>query len=370
MCDQNIAVSIRTLNQMSSIIPNRMEKLKLASLSAGIVAGFTTDCLYDTNTSLGKGYDATVSDRVNDLAKVLKNYIVLNKSWYETGARTVSDVRNIFLTGRRHPLNTLNNVFSIITQVELNQNYTESSMKIMLAKSILCEYGISLDKPFHRLITQALDKGLLAALLDFREGVIANAKRITPEGKRLDILDDEKLSCILSVIAGLVMGYVEPLPSTSVDFNGYYATTAYPFGATLVNELVEKLTINTETVFSTYRSTLETRYEITYEPVATVRGLIALLISNDVFAKDTAEAITNSNQAELIEYIISMVKGVYDVRKEALERSVLHDLDYLPIDTNNPILDMVNAPESREDIQKRMEELTSSSEAMSIRLKV
>ena len=73
MCDQNIAVSIRNLNQMSSIIPNRMEKLKLASLSAGIVAGFTTDCFYDTDTSLSKGYDATVSDRVNGLSNVLKN---------------------------------------------------------------------------------------------------------------------------------------------------------------------------------------------------------------------------------------------------------------------------------------------------------
>lgn len=366
MCDQNIAVSIRNLNQMSSIIPNRMEKLKLASLSAGIVAGFTTDCFYDTDTSLSKGYDATVSDRVNDLSSVLKNYIVLNKSWYDSGARTISDIRNIFITGRKHPLNTLNNVFSVITRIEFNQNAMDNGVKINAAKNILMKYDLSLDIPFHRLITNTREKGLLVTLNGFRENIIKSAKRITSDGTRLDILDERQLSIIISVVAGLIIGYAEPLPSTVVDFNEYYATTAYPFAVSLTNELVEKLTIDTDSLFAAYRSTIEARYELTYEPVATVRGLLSILTTNDILSKNMSEAITNSNKEELIEYIVSMVKGVYDVRKEHLERSVLHELDYLPIDT--PVYEMFNKPESHTDIQKRMEEMLVSNESALIEL--
>lgn len=362
MCDQNIAVSIRNLNQMSSIIPNRMEKLKLASLSAGIVAGFTTDCFYDTDTSLSKGYDATVSDRVNDLSSVLKNYIVLNKSWYDSGARTISDIRNIFITGRKHPLNTLNNVFSVITRIEFNQNAMDNGVKINAAKNILMKYDLSLDIPFHRLITNTREKGLLVTLNGFRENIIKSAKRITSDGTRLDILDERQLSIIISVVAGLIIGYAEPLPSTVVDFNEYYATTAYPFAVSLTNELVEKLTIDTDSLFAAYRSTIEARYELTYEPVATVRGLLSILTTNDILSKNMSEAITNSNKEELIEYIVSMVKGVYDVRKEHLERSVLHELDHLPIDT--PFYQMFNKPESHADIQKRMEEMVASVESL------
>jgi hypothetical protein len=362
MCDQNIAVSIRNLNQMSSIIPNRMEKLKLASLSAGIVAGFTTDCFYDADTSLSKGYDATVSDRVNDLSSVLKNYIVLNKSWYDSGARTISDIRNIFITGRKHPLNTLNNVFSVITRIEFNQNAMDNGVKINAAKNILMKYDLSLDIPFHRLITNTREKGLLVTLNGFRENIIKSAKRITSDGKRLDILDERQLSIIISVVAGLIIGYAEPLPSTTVDFNEYYATTAYPFAVSLTNELVEKLTIDTDSLFAAYRSTIEARYELTYEPVATVRGLLSILTTNDILSKNMSEAITNSNKEELIEYIVSMVKGVYDVRKEHLERSVLHELDHLPIDT--PFYQMFNKPESHADIQKCMEEMVTSVESI------
>lgn len=362
MCDQNIAVSIRNLNQMSSIIPNRMEKLKLASLSAGIVAGFTTDCFYDADTSLSKGYDATVSDRVNGLSNVLKNYIVLNKSWYDSGARTISDIRNIFITGRRHPLNTLNNVFSVITRIEFNQNTMDNGVKINAAKNILMKYDLSLDIPFHRLLTNTREKGLLVTLNGFRENIIKSAKRITSDGTRLDILDERQLSTIISVVAGLVIGYAEPLPSTTVDFNEYYATTAFPFAASLTNELVEKLIIDTDSLFAAYRSTIEARYELTYEPVATVRGLLSILTTNDILSKNMSEAITNSNKEELIEYIVSMVKGVYDVRKEHLERSVLHELDHLPIDT--PFYQMFNKPESHADIQKRMEEMVTSVESI------
>lgn len=362
MCDQNIAVSIRSLNQMSSIIPNSMEKLKLASLSAGIVAGFTTDCFYDADTSLSKGYDATVSDRVNGLGNVLKNYIVLNKSWYDSGARTISDMRNIFITGRKHPLNTLNNVFSVITRIEFNQNNMDNGVKINVAKNILMHYGLSLETPFHRLLTTTRDKGLLVALTGFREDIIKNAKRINTEGVRLDILDESKISTIVSVVGGLIIGYAEPLPSTSVDFNEYYATTAYPFAASLANELVEKLTIDTDSLFAAYRSTIEARYELTFEPVATVRGLLSILTTNDILSKNMSEAIVNSNKEELIEYIVGMVKGVYDVRKEHAERSVLHELDYLPI--NTPLYELFNKPESNEDIQKRMSELTASIESI------
>jgi hypothetical protein len=347
---------------MSSIIPNRMEKLKLASLSAGIVAGFTTDCFYDADTSLSKGYDATVSDRVNDLSSVLKNYIVLNKSWYDSGARTISDIRNIFITGRKHPLNTLNNVFSVITRIEFNQNAMDNGVKINAAKNILMKYDLSLDIPFHRLITNTREKGLLVTLNGFRENIIKSAKRITSDGKRLDILDERQLSIIISVVAGLIIGYAEPLPSTTVDFNEYYATTAYPFAVSLTNELVEKLTIDTDSLFAAYRSTIEARYELTYEPVATVRGLLSILTTNDILSKNMSEAITNSNKEELIEYIVSMVKGVYDVRKEHLERSVLHELDHLPIDT--PFYQMFNKPESHADIQKCMEEMVTSVESI------
>lgn len=366
MCDQNIAVSIRNLNQMSSIIPNRMEKLKLASLSAGIVAGFTTDCFYDADTSLSKGYDATVSDRVNGLSNVLKNYIVLNKSWYDSGARTISDIRNIFITGRKHPLNTLNNVFSVITRIEFNQNAMDNGVKINAAKNILMKYDLSLDIPFHRLLTNTREKGLLVTLNGFRETIIKSAKRITSDGKRLDILDERQLSTIISVVAGLLIGYAEPLPSTTVDFNEYYATTAFPFAASLTNELVEKLTIDTDSLFAAYRSTIEARYELTYEPVATVRGLLSILTTNDILSKNMSEAIVNSNKEELVEYIVGMVKGVYDVRKEHAERSVLHELDYLPIDT--PFYEMFNKPESNEDIQKRMEEMLVSNESALVEL--
>lgn len=364
MCDQNIAVSIRTLNQMSSIIPNRMEKLKLASLSAGIVAGFTTDCFYDESMSLAKGFDATVSDRVNGLSHVLKNYIVLNKSWFDTGARTISDARNIFITGRKHPLTTLGNIFSMVTLIEYNQNAMENGLQISTARSIITKYGLSLDIPFYRLLTCTREKGLLATLTGFREDIIKKAKRIDSHGQRLDILDETQISTIVSVVAGLIIAYTEPLPSTPVDFNDYYAVTAYPFAMSLTNQLVEKIQIDTTALFSAYRSGLETRYELSFEPVASVRGLMEVLINNDVLATDMAEAITNSNKGELLDYIVGMVKGVYDVRKEALERSVLHNLDYLPID--NPIADMVNRPETHDEIQQRMEDLIASTESILI----
>lgn len=363
MCDQNIAVSIRTLNQMSSIIPNRMEKLKLASLSAGIVAGFTTDCFYSEDMSLAKGYDATVSDRVNDLSRVLKNYIVLNKSWFDTGARTISDARNIFITGRKHPLTTLGNIFSMVTLIEYNQNDMENGLQINAARSTLVKYGLSLDVPFYRLLTCAREKGLLVTLTGFREDIIKKAKRIDSHGQRLDILDETQISTVVSVVAGLIIAYTEPLPSTPVDFNDYYAVTAYPFAMSLTNQLVEKMQIDTTVLFGTYRSGLETRYELAFEPTTSVRGLMEVLINNNVLATDMAEAITNSNKGELLDYIVGMVKGVYDVRKEALERDVLHNLDYLPID-DNPISDMVNRPESHDEIQKRMEDLVASAEAI------
>ena len=367
MCDQNIAVSIRTLNQMSSIIPNRMEKLKLASLSAGIVAGFTTDCFYDESMSLAKGYDATVSDRVNGLSRVLKNYIVLNKSWFDTGARTISDARNIFITGRKHPLTTLGNIFSMVTLIEYNQNDMEKGLQINAARSTLVKYGLSLDVPFYRLLTCTREKGLLVTLTGFREDIIKKAKRIDSHGQRLDILDETQISTVVSVVAGLIIAYTEPLPSTPVDFNDYYAVTAYPFAMSLTNQLVEKMQIDTTVLFGAYRSGLETRYELAFEPTTSVRGLMEVLINNNVLATDMAEAITNSNKGELLDYIVGMVKGVYDVRKEALERDVLHNLDYLPID-DNPISDMVNRPESHDEIQERMQAMLVSNEAAVIEI--
>lgn len=360
MCDENIAVSIRSLNQMSSILPNRMEKLKLASLSAGIVAGFTTDCNYGLDLSIMKGYDTTVAGRVNDLEQVLRNFIVLNKSWYHTGARTVSDVRNVFITGRKHPMNTLENIFSVITSIESKQANIEASVEINAALTILRQYSLNLDIPFHRLIEQAKEDGLWATISNFRDSIIKSAKRMTSTGERLDILDDHKLSVIISVVTGLIIGYCEPIPTTAVDFNNYYATTAYPFAMGLVNELVERTLINTDAVFLTYRATLETRYELALEPVATVRGLISVIINKDILSEDMSKAIQDSNKAELLDYIVGMVKGVYDVRKEQAERSVLHELAYLPI---NPISDMVNRPETSQEVEERMVEMVASSES-------
>lgn len=361
MCDENIAVSIRTLNQMSSIIPNRMEKLKLASLSAGIVAGFTTDCSYGDDLSLMRGYDTLVAPRVESLSHVLRSYIVLNKTWYNTGAQSISNIRNIFITGRKHPVNTIKNAFAIISKVESNQNNIEGDMTLFHGLYILNQYGIDLDAPFYRLLESTREKGLLHTVKAFREHVIKTAKRITKDGTRLDILDDSKLEVITSVMTGLIMGYCEPLPTTTVDFNQYYATAAYPYGLSLLNELVEKLTVNTDLIFNTYRSTLETRYELSYEPVATVRGVLALLMGNNILAEDMSKSIDTSNKEELLDYIVGMVKGVYDVRKSAAEREVLHDLDFLPV---NPIHELVNVPESPEELSKRMEEMVASVESL------
>ncbi len=365
MCDENIAVSIRTLNQMSSIIPNRMEKLKLASLSAGIVAGFTTDCSYGDDLSLMRGYDTLVAPRVESLSHVLRSYIVLNKTWYNTGAQSISNIRNIFITGRKHPVNTIKNAFAIISKVESNQNNIEGDMTLFHGLYILNQYGIDLDAPFYRLLESTREKGLLHTVKAFREHVIKTAKRITKDGTRLDILDDSKLEVITSVMTGLIMGYCEPLPTTTVDFNQYYATAAYPYGLSLLNELVEKLTVNTDLIFNTYRSTLETRYELSYEPVATVRGVLALLMDNNILAEDMSKSIDISNKEELLDYIVGMVKGVYDVRKSAAEREVLHDLDFLPV---NPIHELVNVPESPEELSKRMEEMVASNESALIEL--
>ncbi len=361
MCDENIAVSIRTLNQMSSILPNRMEKLKLASLAAGIVAGFTTDCTYSEDFSLSRGYDNDVAGRVETLARVLRSYIVLNTSWYNTGARTVSDLRNVFITGRRHPLNTVENIFSLISQVESAQNNYEGDIRNYAARSILYEYDIDMNTPFYRLINDTKENGLLKTLVGYREHLIKTAKRVTTDGKRLDILDNDKIATVISVIAGFIIGYCEPLPTSPVDFEQFYSTTAYPFAMSLLNELVEKVSIDTGLVFNAFRAALETRYELAFEPVATVRGVIGVMITNEILAKDMAEAIKNSHKEELLSYIVGMVKGVYDVRKSAAEREVLHELDFLPV---NPIHELVNVPESPEELSKRMEELVASTESL------
>lgn len=365
MCDENIAVSVRTLNQMSSILPNRMEKLKLASLAAGIVAGFTTDCTYSEDFSLSRGYDNDVAGRVDTLARVLRSYIVLNTSWYNTGARTVSDLRNVFITGRRHPLNTIENVFSLISQVESAQNNHAGDIRNFAARSIFYEYDIDINTPFYRLINNTKEKGLLKTLVEYREHVIKSAKRINGDGKRLDILDNGKIATIISVMAGFIIGYCEPLPTSPVDFEQFYSTTAYPFAMSLLNELVEKVSIDTGLVFNAFRAALETRYELAFEPVATVRGVIGVMITNEILAKDMAEAINNSHKEELLSYIVGMVKGVYDVRKDAAEREVLHELDFLPV---NPIHELVNRPESYEDVEARMEEMIASNESMLIQL--
>lgn len=355
MCDENIAVSIRSLNQMSSIVPNRIEKLKVASLSAGLVAGFTTDCVFNEDLSLAKGYDELVASRVDKLANVLKNYIVLNQTWYNTGAKTISEMRNIFITGRKHPLTTIGNMFALLNHVEQDHPTTA-------ALSLLMMYDINLEMPFYRLLNNTREMGLLKALQQFNDSLIKSAKRINSDGVRLDILDDSKLAVINSTIAGMIIGYAEPLPSTQVDFNNYYATTAYPFGASLVNQLVEKLTIDTEMLFAVYRDTLETRYELAYEPVAIAKGLLSLVRKNEILPQDMSQAIRDANTDELVTYVVGMINGVYAARKDQLERSVLHELDYLAIH-ENPLADMLNKPESNEDIQARMDELVASAES-------
>lgn len=356
MCDQNIAVSIRTLSQMSSIVPNSIEKIKVTSFAAGLVAGFTTDCNYGIDTSIGKGYTETVAPRVDHLANVLKQYVVLNTSWYNTGAKTISEIRNIFITGRKHPLNTLANVFKLVNNVERDRPTLE-------ALTLLNTYGLSLDVPFHRLITGTQEEGLLKTLLNFNDGVLKSAQRITSEGHRLDILDNQKLSVINSTIAGLVIGYTEPLPSTAVDFDSYYATTAYPFAMSLVNELVEKLNINTDIIFSVYRDTLETRYELLHEPVKVTHGTLALIRENNILPSDMLKAISDTNTGELIKYVANMIDGVYKVRADNVERSVLHQMDYLPI---NPVAIINNSPESLEQIREKFTELVSASEAYAL----
>lgn len=363
MCDQNIAVSVRTLSQKSSILPNRMEKLKLTSLAAGIVAGFTTDSHFSEDVGLAKGYNANVASRVDELAHVLINYVVLNRTWYNTGARTISETRNIFITGRKHPLNTLASVFNLVRHIEMFHADNKACEPINEALDVMRVYGIDTDTPFHRLIANTREQGLKYAIGTYRDFVLKTAKRMGSDGKRLDILDDHKLSVLLSAVTGTILAYCEPLPTTAVDFNSYYATTAYPMAASLVNQLVETMVINTDALFSVYRSTLETRYELAYEPVVTVRGLIGFMSMMEVFPEDIRLSFNDANKTMLLDYIVDMVKGVYDVRKEHAERTVLHELDYLPVDIN-PIGDLVSKPETHADIEKHMEQLIDSAESL------
>lgn len=362
MCDQNIAVSIRNLNQMSSIIPNRMEKLKIASLSAGMVAGFTTDCLYSKDISLSKGYNDTVKHRVDKLAITLRDHIVLNTTWYDVGAITISNFRNIFTVGRKHPTFTLSNILTLINNVE--SDYPAASAAIILDK-----YSIPYDILFHRLIDMVYDEGLSATLLSYKQDIVKKAMRIRANGERLDIFDESQISIVISTLAGILLGYTEQLPSTIVDFNNYYAQVAYPSALTYINQLVEKLHIDTTLVFSIFRDTLETRYELAYEPVAVTKGVIELIINNASLPEDMVNVINQTSYVELTDYIVKMVKEVYVARQDEIARSVLHELDYLPI-VINPIVDMVNRPESMEEVEQRIVEQTDSTESLIPRIKI
>lgn len=354
MCDENIAVSIRTLSQMSSIIPNSLEKLKLTSLAAGLVAGFTTDCNFGADINLSKGYDQQMSNRVNTLRSVIGSHIVVNKTWLELGARTVCTVRNVFITGRRHPLNTSKNLFSLITSVEYQQANGANANLINQALDVLRKYSIDYENFFYRLVEEATEVGIATTLDKYAELITKSAVRINDSGERLPILDEDSISKVVSVFAGAILGYIYSIPTTLVDFEEYYRNNAYPAIGGDVNDLIEKRRISSEHLFAAFRSVLETRYELAYEPNAVIRGVLVMCSVNKLLPDDVLKALDDCNREEYVDYVINMVKNVYDVRRDALERNVMHELQYLPI-TTNPIADLVKV-ETNEEIVATIEQ--------------
>lgn len=362
MCDENIAVSVRKLSQMSSVIPNRLEKIKLTSLAAGVVAGFTTDSSYGADISVQKGYDQTVAPRVNELKKIISNTLIVNTTWLNMGATSISTIRNVFITGRQHTLNTVKNLFSLLTVVEYQQANPTNANLINEGLDVMRKYGIDYDIPLYRIVNDANENGIVTAITKFVERMVQSAKRITEEGERLPILDESQISKTASVLAGAVLGYMEEVPSSNVDFEEYYINNAYPAVSTDVNELIESRLISTEHLFATYRSTIETRYELMHEPNAIIRGVLSLCTSNHLLPDEVVKAIQDANREEYVEYIIAMVKGVYDVRKDALERTVMHELVGLPI---NPLHGMTRH-ETNDEITEQITELMASSEAYAL----
>lgn len=340
MCDENIATSINSLSRMSSIIPQSLERIKVTSLAAGIIASVTTDTLYNEEVSLIKGYNTNVVSRVDKLYNVISDRVVLNKSWYESGAKLTADIKNIFTIGRSHPLFTMENVFSFI-------NLTDPDFVTNTALATVKIYGIDLDVRFNNTLEIARTNGIAKAMEFNKNNFIKSAKRIDSDGNRLPLFDEFKLSEILSPLLGVTLGYLEPLPTSSVDFNEYYTKTAYMHAVTVLNEMVEKFQLNTDVVFEAYRDTFETRYELVYEPSVLIPGIVALMNQKDLLPTAIKEAVLRTNKISLVNYIQEVVKAVYVARQEAIERSVLHELNYLPM-VGNPVEDILNTLESRE----------------------
>lgn len=360
MCDENIATSINSLSRMSSIIPQSLERIKVTSLAAGIIASVTTDTLYNEEVSLIKGYNTNVVSRVDKLYNVISDRVVLNKSWYESGAKLTADIKNIFTIGRSHPLFTMENVFSFI-------NLTDPDFVTNTALATVKIYGIDLDVRFNNTLEIARTNGIAKAMEFNKDNFIKSAKRIDSDGNRLPLFDEFKLSEILSPLLGVTLGYLEPLPTSSVDFNEYYTKTAYMHAVTVLNEMVEKFQLNTDVVFEAYRDTFETRYELVYEPSVLIPGIVALMNQKDLLPTDIKEAVLRTNKISLVNYIQEVVKAVYVARQEAIERSVLHELNYLPM-VGNPVEDILNTLESREEIERKMEALVASSENLIINI--
>ncbi len=351
MCDENIAVSIRNLSQESSIIPNRMDKIKIASLAAGAVAAFTTDINLDKDESLQAAYYASMHERVTKLASVIKRTMVFNDTWYESGAKTIAHIRNVFATGRRHPTFTLENVFDLVTVLDSDNPTAEAS-------DIMTLYKIRKDVLLASALERVADNGLIPTLEAVIKRMIKEAQRITTEGVRLDILCNQKVSVLSSTYAAIVMAYSEPLPTSQVEFDNYYLTNHYVHAVAILNELVEKMHIDTDKFFAVYRTVLEARYNIAFEPKKITKSLLQLAIKNEVLAGNMVVALKETNIEELKDYIKTAVGAVYKAREDALERSVLHGFDFLPV---NPIADLIGVePETQEDISKRVEELANA----------
>ena len=348
MCDENIAVSVRKLSTMSNIVPVGIDKLKLASLAAGTVAGFTTDCIGDINHSQLKTYNALTYERNTKLMHAVKQQIILNKAWFETGASVVFKIRNTFITGRRDTLCTIENIFNLTNGIKLAQGIGgELAAIINTARAEYNLYQIPFTDKLSSINDVIADKGLIGALKDYRECIIKTAKRINSEGKRLPILDNDRISTMITPIVAIVLAYAESLPTGQVDFNEYYAKIAYPNAADIVNQVVEEIIIKPSDLFDIYRSVLEMRYELAFVPTDTVKGVLTFISHKDILPELYSTAIATTNTELFKEYIRDMVDGVYQSRKDAVERDVLHNFTGLPV-IANPVTDVVYGNESLE----------------------